>query len=101
MPPLGRLLLIGCFFLSGAEKVELLDWARRGGVAVIETPVESYPEIAAILLRYADRDIDLADAALIWLANASGEHRVLTVDERDFAAYRLKQSKRFDRVKWT
>src|SRR5258706_166012 len=85
-------LLETCFLLSSAGKAELLDWAQRGGITVIETPVESYPEIAAILLRYADRDIDLADAALIWLANASGQHRVLTVDERDFSAYRLKQS---------
>jgi predicted nucleic acid-binding protein len=74
---------------------------RYGGVAVLETPVESYAEIAAIIARYADRDIDLADAALIRLANASGQHRVLTVDERDFPAYRLKQGKRFERVKWT
>ena len=51
-----------CFFLSGAEKAELLDWAQRGGVAVVETPIESYTEIAAIITRYADRDIDLADA---------------------------------------
>jgi predicted nucleic acid-binding protein len=90
-----------CFFLSSAEKAELLDWAQRGGVAVVETPVESYPEIASIIVRYADRNIDLADAALIWLANASGQRRVLTVDERDFSAYRLKQGRRFERVKWT
>ncbi|MGB7543414.1 MAG: hypothetical protein WBM28_15550 [Burkholderiales bacterium] len=90
-----------CFFLSSTEKAELLDWAQRGGVAVVETPVESYTEIAAIIARYADRDIDLADAALIWLASASRQHRVLTVDERDFSAYRLKQGKRFDLVKWT
>jgi predicted nucleic acid-binding protein len=90
-----------CFFLSSAEKVQLLDWAQRGGVAVVETPVDAYPEIAAIVARYADRDIDLADAALIWLANASGQHRILTLDERDFSAYRLKRGKRFDPVKWT
>jgi len=90
-----------CFFLSSAEKLQLLDWARRGGVAVVETRVDAYPEIAAILLRYADRDIDLADAALIWLANASGQHRILTLDERDFSAYRLKRGKRFDLVRWT
>jgi len=90
-----------CLFLSSAEKAELLDWARRGAIAVVETPVESYPEIASIIVRYADRDIDLADAALIWLANASGQRRVLTVDERDFSAYRLKQGRRFDRVKWS
>jgi hypothetical protein len=33
-----------CFFQSSAEKAELLDWAQRGGIAVVEAPVESYPE---------------------------------------------------------
>jgi len=75
-----------CFFLSGAEKAELLDWTQRGGVAVVETPIESYAEIAAIITRYADRELDLADAAPIRLANASGQHRILTVDGRDFSA---------------
>src|SRR5207247_7124730 len=38
-----------CFFLSGAEKAELLDWAQRGGVAVVETAAESYAGLAAFL----------------------------------------------------
>jgi predicted nucleic acid-binding protein len=88
------------FFLSPAEKADLLHWAQRGGIAVVEMPVDAYPDLAAIIGRYADRDIDLADAALIWLANASGQNRILTVDERDFSAYRLKQGKRFDLVSW-
>jgi uncharacterized protein len=73
---------------------------RYGGVAVVETAVESYAEIAAIIAPCAKRDSDLADAALIWLANARGQHRILTVDERDFSVYRLKQGKRFERVNW-
>jgi uncharacterized protein len=88
------------FFLSSAEKNDLLEWARRGGIAVVETPVDSYPDLAAIIGRYADRDIDLADAALIWLANTSGQNRILTVDVRDFSAYRLKQGRRFELVSW-
>lgn len=90
-----------CFFLSAAEKTQLLDWAGRGGIAVVEAPVESYPEIAAIVARYAERDIDFADAAMVWLASASGERRILTVDERDFSAYRLKQGRRFEMLRWT
>jgi uncharacterized protein len=89
-----------CFFLSSAEKADLLAWAQRGGIAVIETPVDCYPDLASIIGRYANRDIDLADAALIWLANSSGQNLILTVDERDFSAYRLRQGKRFELVSW-
>ena len=89
------------FFLSSAEKADLLDWIQRGGMAVIETPVDCYPDLAAIIRRYAERDIDFADAALIWLAATSGQNRILTVDERDFSAYRLKQGKRFELLAWT
>ena len=90
-----------CFFLSAAEKADLLDWAQRGGIAVVETPMDCYAGLASIIGRYADRDIDLADAALIWLANTSGQNRVLTVDSRDFSVYRLKQGRRFELVNWS
>jgi len=89
-----------CFFLSAPEKADLLTWAQRGGIAVVETPVECYPALGSIIARYAARDIDLADAALIWLANASGQNRILTADERDFSAYRLKQGRRFELLDW-
>jgi len=89
-----------CFFLSASEKADLLTWARRGGIAVVDTPVECYPALGAVIARYAERDIDLADAALIWLANTSGRNRILTADERDFSAYRLKQGRRFELLDW-
>ncbi len=43
---------------------------------------------------------DLADAALIWLADASGQIRILTVDARDFSVYRLKRGRRFEQIAW-
>lgn len=89
-----------CFFLSRPEKADLLAWAQRGGIAVTDVPVEAYAELAAIIGRYADRDVDLADAALIRLADASGQNRILTVDARDFSAYRLKRGKRFEQIAW-
>lgn len=89
-----------CFFLSAGEKADLLAWAQRGGIAVLDTPVDCYRALGAIISRYAERDIDLADAALIWLANTSGQNRILTVDERDFSAYRLKQGRRFELLNW-
>lgn len=88
------------FFLEPRAKAELLEWVARGGLSVAEVPVEAYPALAALLRKYRQLDLDFTDAALVWLAELLGEHRILTVDERDFAALRLKGRKRFDLVRW-
>lgn len=89
-----------CFFLDAAGKGRLLEWARRGALAIADVPVSAYTEIGAIIRKYADRNIDFADATLVWLANYSGMRDILTVDESDFSVYRLKGGKRFTLVKW-
>ncbi len=89
-----------CFFLTRTEKTDLLAWVQRGGIAVVDAPVEAYAQLAVIMERYADRDVDLADAALIWLADASAQNRILTVDARDFSVYRLKRGRRFEQIAW-
>jgi len=89
-----------CYFLRTAAKVELLEWVAKGGLTVADVPVEAYPELMRLLRRYATLDADFTDVALVWLADLLGEHRILTVDERDFAAFRLKGKKRFELVQW-
>jgi hypothetical protein len=89
-----------CFFLDAAGKGRLLEWIQRGALAVADVPVGAYIEIGTIVRKYADRNIDFADAALVWLANHSGMRDILTVDEADFSVYRLKGGKRFALVKW-
>ena len=89
-----------CFFLSPAAKIRLLTWARRGGLAVADVPVAAYAQIEQTLAKYADQEIDLADACLIWLANETGANRVLTVDRADFGIFRLKGGRRFDLIDW-
>ena len=58
--------------------------------------------IPALLAKrgYSDQDIDLADAALVWLANQTGDREILTVDETDLSIYRLKGNKRFHLISW-
>lgn len=89
-----------CYFLGLRAKVELLEWIAKGGLAVAEVPVEAYPALGLLLTRYTALDLDLTDVALVWLADLLGEHRILTVDERDFAALRLRNKKRFELVPW-
>jgi predicted nucleic acid-binding protein len=89
-----------CFFLDAAGKGRLLEWVRRGALAVADVPVSAYAEIGTIIRKYADRNIDFADAALVWLANHTGRRDILTVDKADFSVYRLKGGKRFALMAW-
>ena len=89
-----------CFFLDPDGKARLLEWIQRGAVAVAEVPTSAYAEIRTLIRKYADRDIDFADASIVWLAEKTGCRQILTVDARDFGAFRLGKSKRFELVKW-
>jgi predicted nucleic acid-binding protein len=62
-----------------------------------ELPLDSadVPRMRALLRKYSDRPMDLADAALVRVGERDGLHTVLTTDRRDFSVYRLHGSKRF------
>jgi hypothetical protein len=89
-----------CFFLASDEKARLLEWIQRGAIAVAEVPASAYADIRALILKYADHNIDFADAAVVWLAEKTGCRAVLTVDVRHFSVFRLGKGKRFELVKW-
>jgi predicted nucleic acid-binding protein len=89
-----------CHFLNTRGKVELLKWIESGGLTVAEVPLEAYLMLARHLEKYANLEIDLADAALIWLAEQVAEYQILTVDERDFSVFRLRGRKRFELIPW-
>jgi uncharacterized protein len=91
-----------CFHMDVRGKSALLDWAHRGSLAVVEVPVAAYPDLARTMEKYSDRNrqIDFADAALLWLAEESRIRDILTVDRRDFSAFRFRSGKRFELVEW-
>jgi len=96
----GAVVVETCFFLNTRAKRELLRWIAGGGIQVAEVPASNYDDLGAIIERYAARDIDLADAALVWLADQTGLRRILTLDTVDFSLFRLKGGRRFDLVDW-
>ncbi len=89
-----------CFFLDALGKCAFLNWIGCGGLELFEVPTRDYSEITRYIDKYSDQDIDFADAALVWLANQTGDREILTVDETDFSIYRLKGNKRFHLVSW-
>jgi hypothetical protein len=89
-----------CFYFGPHRKAELLTWIRTGGCSVVEVPATAYAQLELTIRKYADQDIDFVDAAIVWLANETGARRVLTVDVRDFAVFRLRDQKRFELIDW-
>jgi predicted nucleic acid-binding protein len=89
-----------CHFLRIDSRRALLDWLAKDGPAVIEVPPEAYPALSKTMERYKERDVDFADAALLWLAEQTGNRAILTVDETDFRRFRLKGRVRFELVEW-
>lgn len=96
----GAVIVEACFFLNARAKRELLRWIAEGGIQVAEVPASNYDDLGATIDRYPSRDIDLADAALVWLADQTGLRRILTLDAVDFSLFRLKGGKGFDLVDW-
>ena len=89
-----------CHFLRLESRRALLDWLANDGPTVIEVPPEAYPDLSRTMERYRERDIDFADAALVWLAERTGHRAVLTVDDADFRRFRLRGGARFELVEW-
>ena len=89
-----------CYFLDTKAKIALLSWIIRGGIKVVDLPMTAYSDIADAIEKYAERDIDLTDAALIWLADEYRQHQILTVDKTDFSVFRLKDNRWFDLLAW-
>ena len=89
-----------CHFLTQGGRINLLN-SPGPKLVVVEVPVLSYADLAAIFDKYSDREVDFADASLVWLAERSGLRRILTVDVADFSTFRLRNGKRFELVDWS
>ncbi len=61
---------------------------RSGVVEIVELDDDALHWMIAFLLRYASAGAQLADAALMYLAEREGIDTVFTLDRRDFSVYR-------------
>lgn len=67
----------------------LWEMLERRAVQLLPWDQSDIPRMRALMRKYADRPMDLADAALIAVAEREGIQKIFTVDRRDFAVYRL------------
>lgn len=57
---------------------------------------DDYPRMRELMTKYRDLPMDLADAALVRVAEREDIRRVFTIDRRDFSIYRPKGMGRFE-----
>jgi predicted nucleic acid-binding protein len=58
-------------------------------------PDAELAQLHSLMLKCWDRPMDFADATLVHLANRESLTAILTIDQADFATYRLAGKKRF------
>ena len=87
---------------SALAQGDFLDWLhlghQRGLLTLTALEPGDLPGLSAMMRKYADRPMDLADASLVWLANKTGVTDIITIDRADFAVYRTAKRKAFRNV---
>ena len=81
--------------LLDRNRAVFFDWLALSGVEVINFSLEDFAAMRRWMAGYRDREIDLADASLAWLAGHENTTFIASTDFNDFAAYRIARGKRF------
>jgi predicted nucleic acid-binding protein len=103
LPPLRTceaVLAEACYLMRRVDRdgpAEVVALARKGLFDIAMRSDEHWAEIEALLTKYADRPISLADACLIRCAELHEEPRILTFDD-DFDVYRWGRTRKFRRL---
>ena len=85
-------------WLGTPPAVALMQDVAEGEIAVWDVNAEALQRMPALMKRYDDLPMDLADASLVLLAESLGHGRILTTDERDFRTYRWKSRAPFENL---
>jgi predicted nucleic acid-binding protein len=70
-------------------------FVRSGALIVATIEDEEMSHLQALMSRYWDRPMDFADATLVYLAKRESLSVILTVDQADFATYRIEGKRQF------
>ena len=67
---------------------EILNLVGTGALRLLSLGREDMPRVRALMDKYRDLPMDLADAALVRVAERERIRIVFTIDRRDFSLYR-------------
>jgi len=79
------------YLLSDLPRAQEALWEMlaRGVLRFLQLDITDVPRMRELMRKYADRPMDLADAALVRVAEREGIRKIFTVDRKDFSVYRL------------
>lgn len=80
---------------SWEAQTALMEMIETGAVEILPLGVADIPRIRELMRKYRDLPMDLADAALVRVAERDRLRRVFTIDRRDFQIYRPSRIGRF------
>ncbi len=81
--------------LEAKAVFDLIDDVADGGIELWNPSPAHVAKLPALMRKYAQLPMDLADASLVLLAEHLGHGRILSTDLRDFKTYRWKHRKPF------
>jgi predicted nucleic acid-binding protein len=73
----------------------LLERLESGALGLLPLDRTDVPRLRDLMTKYADRTMDLADAALVRVAEREGLDTIFTIDRADFTVYRQHGRARF------
>lgn len=70
------------------QPVAIVEMIQAGEIVLAFDLAEQAASVLTLLRKYADRNMDLADACIVRMAELVRDCRVVTVDRADFSVYR-------------
>jgi uncharacterized protein len=86
------------FHLVGDKRTEMeaaWKFVRSGALVLGTIDDAELPQLHGLMSRYWDRPMDFADATLVYLARRESLSVILTIDQSDFATYRIEGKRQF------
>ena len=79
------------YLLGDSPQAQEAVWEMlaRGVLQLLSLDLTDVPRIRELMSKYSDRPMDVADAALVRVAEREGIRKIFTVDREDFGVYRL------------
>ena len=84
------------YFAQKNGKIDpLWGMLEDGLIKILPIADDELPALHALMLKYADRPMDFADATLVHVAGREGIADILTIDHDDFETYRFGRNRKF------
>jgi predicted nucleic acid-binding protein len=82
---------------AGGWRAQESLWSmlRQGDLEIAFQGPDDYERMRALMHKYRDHPMDLADASLVRLAEERSLRDIFTLDERDFRTYRIRAHQTF------